>query len=133
MQLRALPPTARKAVASPLATIFSRGASLAHKIGCPVFTGSSKNLSASPGTPDNQLENLNAKLSKPLDSPFHSFGRPRLQSDPTPNVHTRVNPPRVQSQLQQVRLLHEEQAFAAQPQLCQLVHPVNISTRELGT
>ena len=37
------------------------------------------------------------KSSKPLGSPFHSFGRPRLLSDPTPSVHTCVNSARESS------------------------------------
>ena len=31
----------------------------------------------------------------PLDSPFHSFGRPMLVPDPSPKIHTCVNSPRV--------------------------------------
>ena len=62
-----------------------------------MVTDSSKNLSASPGSPLNQFENLNSKSSKLLGLPFHSFGRPRLLSDPTPSVHTCVNSARESS------------------------------------
>ena len=56
--------------------------------------GNSRHL---PEANSNQFENLNAKSSKPLGSPFHSFGRPRLLSDPTPSVHACVNSPRESS------------------------------------
>ena len=87
MQLRALSSAkARRAVASPLATTFSRGSSVAHTIGRPSAQTLPGAFSAWPGNPDNQFANLNAKSSNPLDSPFHSSGLPRLLSDPTLSV-----------------------------------------------
>ena len=87
------------------------------------------------GASDNQIENLNAQLSKTLGSPFHSYGRPRLQSDPTPNVHSCVNSRRVSYS----SLATPTGAPSPGTGICCAAaavsagSPVNISTRELDS